>query len=70
MKKMTCRQMGGTCDDAMTANNPEEMIGKGMEHVKKAHPEMLAAIEAMPDAEMKTWREKFDKTWSSISDSK
>ncbi|MDB5254993.1 MAG: hypothetical protein JWL92_369 [Candidatus Nomurabacteria bacterium] len=65
MKTMTCRQMGGMCDTAITAATPEEMINKGMDHLREAHPEMVASIESMPkdDPLMLDWSKKFMEGW-------
>jgi len=67
MKTMTCAQMGGTCDAKISAETKDEMIAKGMEHVKEAHPEMAADIAAMPkdDPKMVEWSQKFDADWES-----
>lgn len=66
MKTMTCKAMGGMCDEPISANTPDEMIANGMEHLKVAHPEMVASIEAMPkdDPLMVDWQKKFDETWA------
>jgi predicted small metal-binding protein len=65
MKTMTCAQMGGPCDHAMTAATAEEMMNMGMAHIEQAHPEMAADIKAMPqdDPKMKAWYEKFMADW-------
>ncbi len=70
MKKMTCRDMGGPCDAAMTANTPDEMMEKGMEHVRKAHPEMVDDIENMSDEDGKKWNDAFMKKWASTPNTK
>ena len=66
MKTMTCAQMGGMCDEAVSAETMEEMMGKGMAHLEVAHPEMAATIKAMPhdDPKMVEWSEKFQKDWA------
>lgn len=65
MKTVTCNQMGGTCDAKFTGNTPEEIVGKAMEHVKTAHPEMAAQIEKMSDADKKVWMDNFvANTWA------
>ena len=58
-------QMGGPCEEKISGATTEEMIGAGMEHIKAAHPEMAADIEAMPkdDPKMVAWFETFTKTW-------
>lgn len=66
MKTITCRAMGGMCDESVSGNTPEELIGAGMEHLKVAHPEMAKDIESMPkdDPAMVKWSEDFMKTWA------
>jgi len=65
MKTMTCAQMGGMCDAAITANTKDEMMSKGMAHLEEAHPEMAADVKKMPkdDPLMVEWQSKFDKDW-------
>ncbi len=67
MKTMTCKQMGGMCDEAMTAGTQEEMMNAGMAHLEVAHPEMAAGIKAMPkdDPKMVEWGTKFATDWAS-----
>lgn len=70
MKTMTCRDMGGMCDEPVTAATKEEMMAKGMEHVGSAHPEMAATINAMPkdDPKMVEWQQKFDQKWDATAE--
>lgn len=65
MKTLTCREMGGMCDTAITASSKEEMLTKGMEHVEAVHPEMATTIESMSptDPVMVDWQKKFDATY-------
>ena len=65
MKTMTCAQMGGMCNEKITAATADEMIAKGMDHMKVAHPEMAASIAAMPKDHpaIVEWQEKFTKEW-------
>lgn len=66
---MTCKEMGGMCDTAMTASTADEMIKKGMEHVRAAHPEMVPAIEAMTDEEGAKWNAEFMTKWNAKANS-
>jgi predicted small metal-binding protein len=70
MKTITCRAMGGMCDTPLIADNYDEMMKVGMDHVKKAHPEMAADIEKMPkdDPMMVKWEKDFRKTWANTPD--
>lgn len=58
MVTMTCKELGGWCDAEITASSWEEMMTKGMDHMKMAHPEEAAKIMAMPQEDMKGWEEK------------
>lgn len=73
MKKMTCRQLGGACDQEFHANTFEEMAelsrNHGKEMFKKAdqpHLDAMHAMAAMKNTpeEMKNWfeskRQEFD----------
>ncbi len=70
MKTITCRQMGGMCDEPISGNTPEELIGVGMEHLKVAHPDMAKNVESMPSDHpaMVKWNEDFQKTWADTPD--
>ena len=61
MKTMTCAQMGGACDAAITGSTKEEMLANGMKHLEEAHPEMAAQVKAMApeDPAMVEWSKKF-----------
>jgi len=78
MKTMTCKQLGGACDLAFTANSFEEMteISKkhGMEMLKKGDEPHLKAMNEMqdlmksPDA-MKAWFEGKRKAFEALPSS-
>jgi predicted small metal-binding protein len=65
MKTLTCAQLGGPCDAAISANTPEELMTKGMAHLESAHPDMAAKVKSTPkdDPMMVAWNEKFKKDW-------
>jgi len=73
MKKMTCKQLGGACDEVFSANTFEEIaemsLNHGMKMFQKGDPAHLKAMDTMQqlmqssDA-MKAWmagkRREFD----------
>ena len=67
MKTMTCAQMGGMCDTALHAESMNEMMGKGMEHLEAAHPEMAETVRntTKEDPMMVAWMQKFNADWES-----
>ena len=70
MKTITCKQMGGMCDTALSANTYDEMMSVGMKHLEQAHPEMAASVKSMPkdDPKMVQWEKDFKKTWAETPD--
>ncbi len=66
---MTCREMGGTCDESMTSNTPEEMMEHGNAHVAASHPEILEQMKAMSTEEVDAWKAEFMKKWEATPDS-
>ncbi len=72
MKKMTCKDMGGSCDAEMTAETAGEMMKKGGDHVNdmaaagdQAHIALKAQMDgAMTDkAAMDAWMKMFNENW-------
>lgn len=68
MKKMKCSAFGGPCDEVIVAATKEEMLSKGMDHVRAAHPEMVADIEKMTPEQNAEWQTMFDKAWDETPD--
>lgn len=70
MKTMTCRQMGGPCDEKIQGATPEEMMNNGMAHVTQSHPDMAADIKAMSkdDPKMVEWGKQFQAEWEKTQD--
>ncbi|NNM83594.1 DUF1059 domain-containing protein [Candidatus Parcubacteria bacterium] len=66
MKTMTCAQLGGPCDTAITAGSSDELLTKAMAHLESAHPQMAADIKATPkdSPKMVAWGKKFEEDWA------
>ena len=66
MKTMTCRQLGGACDQRLSAETWNEMVQVMTRHVLDKHPEVAKAMEAMHNADPERWgrenRPKWDAT--------
>ena len=58
--------MGGPCDEKISAETKDEMMGNAMAHLESAHPEMAAQVKAMPkdDPMMVSWSQKFEEDWA------
>lgn len=77
MKTMTCKQMGGPCDEAFTADSADKMVDAGSTHVTTKAAEgdvehmkvadMMAESQADP-AKAKVWFDSFMETYNSLPD--
>ena len=67
---MTCKQLGGPCEEKIQGATPDEMMKNGMTHLEQAHPDMAADIKAMPkdDPKMVEWSTKFMADFESTPD--
>jgi hypothetical protein len=76
MKKMTCREMGGSCDTVIEGDTPEEMVANGAKHLSEmsekdeAHKKDKAMMdEAQKDpAHAQEWFEKFKVKFDALSE--
>lgn len=70
MKTMTCAQMGGMCDQALSAETKDEMLSVGMAHLEEVHPEMAETVKSMPkdDPMMVEWMDRFTADWENTPD--
>ncbi len=60
---MTCKEMGGMCEEKITGSSSDEMMANGMKHLEVAHPEMAENVKNMPETDpmMVAWVEKFNQ---------
>jgi predicted small metal-binding protein len=63
MKKMTCRELGGACDQELTAESWDEMVQKMTNHVIENHPETAKEMEAMHNEDPKKWGSEMKPKW-------
>jgi predicted small metal-binding protein len=64
MKILTCRELGGTCDQKLSANSWDEMVQMMSKHVMDKHPDVVKEMEKMHKEDPKKWgremKPKFD----------
>ena len=67
---MTCKQMGGPCEEKIHGTTPDEMMENGTKHLEEKHPEMAADMKKMAkdDPKMVEWQEKFNMDWEKTPD--
>lgn len=67
MKSMTCKEMGGSCDEVIHGSTAEEMSMNGMKHVEMTHPEMATQIKAMTAEETAAWMAEFQPKFDALA---
>lgn len=72
MKKLTCREIGGTCDAVIEGETSEEMLNKAHKHVQEAmddgHKEIVKQMESMTDEEIQEWKKGFEEKYANAEE--
>jgi len=63
MKTMTCRDLGGPCDQELTASTWDEMVQKMVKHVTDNHPETVKEMEQMHNDDPEKWGKEMKPKW-------
>lgn len=66
MKTMTCKELGGTCDQPLTAGSWEDIVGLMVRHVVQKHPEVAKEMEKMHNADPTKWGKEIKPKWDAI----
>ncbi len=68
MKTLTCRQLGGTCDQAISAETWDEMVKKMTSHVMEKHPDVAKKMERMHNEDPKAWGREMKPKWEAAKE--
>jgi predicted small metal-binding protein len=64
MKTMTCKELGGACDQKLSASSWDEMVKTMFAHVTENHPDVAKQMEKMHNEDPQKWgremKPKFD----------
>jgi predicted small metal-binding protein len=63
MKTMTCRELGGPCDQRLEADTWDEMVKKMTAHVMKEHPGTAKEMEKMHNDDPQRWGREMKPKW-------
>lgn len=71
MKKATCKQLAGACDEIITGNTPEEMAENSKKHAMEnmndgAHQQAMQAMMKMSEEEQQSWYKNFVESFDSL----
>jgi len=53
MKTMTCKDLGGACDQKLKAESWNDMVGLMVKHVTENHPDVAKQMEQMHNQDPK-----------------
>jgi hypothetical protein len=60
---MTCRELGGECDEAFSTETPKEMVQTMTKHVIENHPDTAKRMEQMHNEDPDKWGKEFKQKW-------
>lgn len=68
MKTLTCRQLGGTCDQQISAETWDEMVKKMTHHVMENHPDVARSMERMHNEDPQRWGREMKPKWDAAKE--
>jgi hypothetical protein len=63
MKTLTCHDLGGPCDEKISATTWDGMVKAMTMHVVQTHPETAKAMEEMHKADPAQWGREHKPKW-------
>ena len=63
MKTMTCNQLGGSCQQKLSAESWHDMVAAMTKHVMEKHPEVAESMKAMHERDPQEWGQKMKPKW-------
>ena len=63
MKTLTCKELGGVCDEKLSANSWDGMVQVMTKHVIAKHPDLAKQMEEMHKADPKQWGRETKPKW-------
>ncbi len=68
MKTMTCKQLGGSCDQQLSAGSWDDVVAKMTSHVMENHPDVAKQMEAMHNEDPEKWGREMKPKWDAAPD--
>jgi predicted small metal-binding protein len=63
MKTMTCRSLGGPCEQKLSATSWDEIVQAMTKHVMEMHPDTAKVMEKMHNEDPKKWGRETKPKW-------
>lgn len=65
---MTCRELGGACDQELSAETWDDMVQTMTAHVLNKHPDVAENMKKMHEQDPKAWRREMKPKWDAAPD--
>lgn len=69
MKTMTCRELGGVCDQKLSAETWDDMVKKMTAHVIGKHPDVAEGMKKMHEQDPEKWGKEMKPKWDAAQNS-
>lgn len=69
MKTMQCKDLGGTCDENLSANSWDEIVQVMTKHVMQKHPDVAKQMEEMHNNDPQQWSRETKPKWEAAPES-
>ncbi|HET7812741.1 MAG TPA: DUF1059 domain-containing protein [Candidatus Baltobacteraceae bacterium] len=69
MKTMQCKDLGGACDEPLSANSWDEMVQVMTKHVMQNHPDVAKDMEKMHNDDPEKWGRETKPKWDAAPES-
>ncbi len=63
MKAMACKDLGGACDEQLSAASWDDIIRVMTKHVIEKHPDVAKRMERMHNEDPKRWSRETKPKW-------
>ena len=63
MKTLSCKELGGKCDEKITAETWDEAVKKMTAHVMERHPDVAEEMKKMHERDPEEWSRKVKPKW-------
>lgn len=63
MKTLTCRQLGGACDEELTTETWDEMVKAMTKHVMTKHPDVARDMKKLHNEDPNKWGREMKPKW-------
>ncbi len=65
---MTCKQLGGKCDQQLSAETWDQIVQVMTKHVIEKHPDVTKEMEEMHNEDPTNWAKEIKPRWDETSE--